>query len=84
MTPLAKRAPGSFWFQLSSGPGDLVNVMPRLQRARDTIENLREVDLGLGERPVLAKLDFTRDLSGSFYAPKDWKSKHREVASALE
>ena len=84
MSPLAKRARGSFWFQLASGPGDLASVMPSLKRVRDTIEDLREVDIGLGDRPVLTKLDFTRDLSGSFYAPKDWKSKHRELALALE
>ena len=33
---------------------------------------------------MLSKLDSTRDLRGSFYAPGDWKKKHQELAKALE
>ena len=35
-------------------------------------------------RPVVAKLDSTRDIRGSFYAPGEWKNKHRELGQALE
>ena len=33
---------------------------------------------------MIAKIDSTRDLGGSFYAQGDWKEKHRELAKVLE
>ena len=35
-------------------------------------------------RLVVAKLDSTRDIRGSFYAPGEWKNNHRELGQALE
>ena len=35
-------------------------------------------------KPILTKIDITRDLGGSFYAPGDWKAKHRQLAKELE
>ena len=40
---------------------------------------------GSGETsPTLTKLDSTRDLGGTLYVQDDYKSKHRELAQALE
>ena len=33
---------------------------------------------------MITKIDATRDLRGSFYAPGDWRVKHRELAEALQ
>jgi len=35
-------------------------------------------------KPILTKIDVTRDLGGSFYAVGDWKAKHRQLAKELE
>ena len=33
--------------------------------------------------PVLQKLDATRDLVGAFFAPGNWREKHKELQHAL-
>ena len=35
------------------------------------------------ERPVLTKIDVTRDLRGAFYVPGNWKAKHNELGDVL-
>ena len=35
-------------------------------------------------QPILYKLDATRDLGGSFFAPGNWREKYQELRKALE
>ena len=69
--------------QLASGPYDLEHNILIL---KETCQGLRQqhMDRQSGfDGPTLHKLDATRDLRGSFYAPKDWKMKYRELNEAL-
>ena len=34
-------------------------------------------------RPVLCKLDATRDLKGAFFVPGNWRAKHKELGKEL-
>ena len=58
--------------------------MPCLKIAADKLDKLRPSDQVVEVNPVVTKVDVTRDLIGSFYAKGDWKSKHQELAIALE
>ena len=58
--------------------------MPSLKIAADKLDKLRPSDQVVEVNPVVTKVDVTRDLLGSFYAKGDWKSKHQELAIALE
>ena len=58
--------------------------LPILIRAKLKVQEWRVAGRDYGEQPVLTKLDTTRDLGGSFYAPGNWREKHHELRQALE
>ena len=77
LLPKQQKKAGHFWVQLSSGPFDLEHNIPIF---RKVAEDLRQLHDAVGARkPPLTKIDSTRDLRGSFYSPKDWKAKHKEL-----
>ena len=55
-----------------------------LRRLQPTEQEDDSSEQGSAEKPILSKFDATRDLGGAFYAPGDWKEKHRELALALK
>ena len=81
---MTRGSTGHFWIQLEGGPYDLAHNVPLLRAAVEEIREFRKADPEEDIKPVLIKLDSTRDLRGTFYAPDDWKQKHRELANALE
>ena len=79
---------------LGSGPFDLEHNQPKLRKvteefhqmmptAKDSKES--EVKEERGEqKPVLSKIDVTRDLAGAFYAQDNWREKHKELTLNLK
>ena len=83
-TPLAKNPPGTFWQNLRSGPFDLCHNLPLLERVVSTLRQSQPARHHRVEGPVLQKIDSSRDIGGTFYAPGDWRQKLRLLAAGLE
>ena len=82
--PAAQKTNGHFWLQLASGPFDIPHIMPLLKSAADAIDDLRPQDQNKDDPPVVTKLDVTRDLRRTFFAPGQWQLKYGELKDALE
>ena len=80
---MIRNQPGHFWIQLASGPYDLATISPLLRNSVDKIRHFRVGGMVKLNMPVLMKLDVTRDISGCFFIPDDWKVKHNELVEAL-
>ena len=48
-------------------------------KVAEELRELQNVGPKKVDHPIVAKIDSTRDLSGSIYAPGDWKKKHMEL-----
>ena len=83
-TPKAQNKPHHWWVQLKSGPYDLEHNIPLLMKIADDLRAQRVQGEQVDGRTVVAKLDSTRDIRGSFFAPMRWKDKHKELGNALE
>ena len=89
--PREQKSPGSYWLQLASGPYDLVK---NTQLLRVVVDQLRQITIQRSSRrsktsedqhkAVLTKLDYTRDIAVTFYAPGPWKIKHEMLRKKLE
>ena len=53
------------------------------QSRSDQSKHFKNSEDEIPNRPVLCKLDTTRDLKGAFYVPGNWRSKHRELGQEL-
>ena len=82
--PIPQRPPGKFWVQFNSGPSDFKTNAPYLRKAVDYIHTKKTIPDSNIREPSLDKLDCTRDVAGSFYAPGDWKVKYYELKQHLE
>ena len=83
-TPKAQSKPRHWWVQLKNGPYDVAHNIPILMKIANELRPPPAPGQMVNGRPVVAKLDSTRDIRGSFYAPGEWKNKHRELGQALE
>ena len=82
--PMPQRSHGKFWVQLRGGPFDLAHNLPILKRLSEELKSLMAMGQVGETSPAITKLDSTRDLRGTLYVLGDCKSKHRELAQALE
>ena len=69
---------------VGSGPYDVSTILLQLKSAIDLIEEQQADVHSKDGPPILAKLDITRDLSGSFFAMDNWKEQHSELLESLE
>ena len=83
-TPTMRGNLRRWWVQFASGPFDLEHNIPKLMKiAEELRRSSPEVRTHNGQL-VVVKIDSTRDVRGSFYAPEDWKGKHKALGKALE
>ena len=82
--PKVRRKKGHCWVQLASGPYDLEHNITMLMKVCEGLRHLHQDRSSQFNEHILHKFDATRDLRGSFYAPKDWKMKRKELGQALE
>ena len=83
-TPQKRGIAGHYWVQLAGGPLHMERNMIVLKGVTQALREFREVGPLGKDRPVLIKLDHTRDLSGFFYAPGHWKEKHKKMREVLK
>ena len=81
--PKQQRMPDCFWVQLASSLDDLIHNSPLLEKAAELLAQKRIKDYKDHARPSLKKLDMTRDLLYSFFAPGNWREKYNELQSQL-
>ena len=67
--PKQQRIPDCFWVQLASSLDDLIHNSPLLEKAAELLAQKRIKDYKDHARPSLKKIDMTRDLLYSFFAP---------------
>ena len=70
---MARGSTSHFWMQLESGPYDLAHNVPLLRAVVEELREFMKASVEEDDTPILIKLDSTRDLKGTLYAPGDWK-----------
>ena len=70
---MARGSTSHFWMQLEGGPYDLAHNVPLLRAVVEELREFMKASVEEDDTPILIKLDSTRDLKGTLYAPGDWK-----------